>query len=67
MFNKPSFRVMGEKELYILAPDPDEMENRAAAASPDLLKAASAYLAALRGTIPLGTPGRFVAESMRSW
>ena len=38
----------GEKELYILAPDPDEMENQASAASQNFLKAASTYLATLK-------------------
>ena len=37
----------GERELYFLGPDPDEMENRAAAASPIFLAAASTYLSGL--------------------
>ena len=38
----------GGKELYILGPDPDEMENQASVASQNFLTAASAYLAALK-------------------
>lgn len=38
----------GEKELYFLGLDPDEMQNRAANANPLFLAAASTYLAALK-------------------
>lgn len=38
----------GEKELYYLQSDPDEMENKAGVASPTFLAAASAYLANLK-------------------
>ncbi len=37
----------GEKELYYLGPDPDEMTNEAAVAAPNFLNAASAYLGTL--------------------
>ena len=38
----------GEKEVYYLKADPDEMENEASVASPTFLAAASAYLASLK-------------------
>lgn len=51
----------GERELYFLGPDPDEMENRAVTASPVFMSAASQYLGTLK---TCSGPGCFPAEEV---